>query len=117
MIQKFVDRFLARRDELKAKIAENPPSRYIDLVKLVIATISDDSEEAYFNDTPDPDRIHEVDDGHYQGTLVYVIAQAGYQPSKYWYVLVSYGSCSGCDALQSIRGYSDEPVSDEQVVE
>jgi len=27
----------------------------------------------------------------------------------------TYGSCSGCDTLQAIQGYSDESPSDEQV--
>jgi len=34
--------------------------------------------------------------------LVYVIAESGYQPNTYWYVKVSYGSCSGCDTLEAI---------------
>ena len=41
-------------------------------------------------------------DGSYSGTLVYVIGEGGYEPSDYWYVKISYGSCSGCDTLQRI---------------
>jgi hypothetical protein len=67
---------------------------------------------------PDPTRIHQIDDGDYQGTLLFVIAASGYQPSDYWYVKVGYGSCSGCDTLQAIDGYggySDEAPSKDQV--
>jgi hypothetical protein len=37
---------------------------------------------------------------------VYVIAATGYQPSDYWYVKISYGSCAVCDTLERIRDYS-----------
>lgn len=50
----------------------------------------------------DHENIREIDDGHYQGTLVYIINETGYQPSSYFATSVSYGSCSGCDTLQSI---------------
>ena len=66
------------------------------------------------NTTPDPERIHRIDDGNYQGTLVYVIGEKGYQPDKYWYVKVDYGSCSGCDTLEGIRDYTDDAPTDEQ---
>ena len=40
---------------------------------------------------PGLERIHRIDDGDYQGTLVFVIGGKGYQLSTYWYVKVSYG--------------------------
>ena len=64
---------------------------------------------------PDPNRIHEIDDGDYQGTLVYVIAAKDYQPDDYWYVKIGYGSCSACDTLEAIRNFSDEKPTPEQV--
>lgn len=90
------------------------PDCYIDVVKCVVAALHMRGEE-YSDSYPDADRIHEIDDGDYQGTLLYVIAAAGYQPNEYWYVKVCYGSCSGCDTLQEIRGYKDGPPSKEQV--
>ena len=54
-----------------------------------------------------PERIHKIDDGDYQGTLLFVIAAKGYQPSKYWAVSVGYGSCSGCDTLEGIKSDGD----------
>lgn len=113
MIQKFVDRFTAAETSLLAKFKESHVANYKTLVEIVVRCISDDTDDK----TPDYDRIHEINDGHYQGTLLYLIADKGYQPSDYWYVRVSYGSCSGCDTLQAINGYSDEPPTDEQARE
>lgn len=110
MIQEFVDKFLAGRDALAAKFAASPPSEYKDVVRAVIETISQGDYGQ-----PDAARIHEINDGSYQGVLVYVIGASGYQPSDYWYVRVYYGSCSGCDTLEAIRGYSSEPPTAAQV--
>lgn len=55
----------------------------------------------------DHENIREIDDGHYQGTLVYIINEIGYQPSSYYATSVNYGSCSGCDTLQAITMSSD----------
>ena len=46
---------------------------------------------------------------------MFIIGAKGYQPSDYWYVKVGYGSCSGCDTLEAIRGYSDEKPTPDQV--
>lgn len=51
----------------------------------------------------DHERVTRIDHGHYQGTLVFVVGGEGYQPYRHWYVKVGYGSCSGCDALESAR--------------
>jgi hypothetical protein len=113
MIDEFVKEFDKNREILAAKFAEKHPDSYREIVKNVIEVIKDADDRSYGN--PDPERIHEIDDGHYQGTLVYVIAENGYQPHDYWYVKVGYGSCSGCDTLQAINGYSGDPPTPEQV--
>ena len=112
MIQEFVNRYMAKKD-LLADCFSNHPRDYKEIVSNVISMVTDDEDYGDFN--PDPDRIHEIDDGEYQGTLVYVIGAKGYQPSDYWYVKVGYGSCSGCDTLEAIRDYSDEPPTPEQI--
>ena len=104
MIQKFVDKFMAAKPEMISQFKANPPEDYKAIVKAVVKVIG--KGEDY--DTPSTERIHAIDDGHYQGTLVFVIGAEGYQPSGYWYVQVGYGSCSGCDSLSNIRGYNDE---------
>ncbi len=112
MIQEFVNRYMDKKDLLAATFVKHPAD-YKEIVKNVISVITADEDYGDFN--PDPERIHEIDDGHYQGTLVYVIGATGYQPSDYWYVKVSYGSCSGCDTLESIRDYQDGKPDADQV--
>ncbi len=115
MIREFTDKFVAAEAAVKERIRETPPGDYESIVRIVIETISNGEAEYGDREWPDPERIHSIDDGDYQGTLVFVIAATGYQPYTYWCTLVSYGSCSGCDTLQAIRCYSDEPLDDEQV--
>jgi hypothetical protein len=59
--------------------------------------------------------LHCIDDGDYQGTLLFLIPEDTYQPDNYYYVKVEYGSCSGCDTLESIRDYDSDTPNDEQV--
>jgi hypothetical protein len=113
MIKEFVDRFMEKKPELEAVFAAKHPDNYDEVVKAVVSALR--NEEDY--DTMDPERIHRIDDGDYQGTLVFVIGASGYQPSDYWYVKVGYGSCSGCDTLQAIRNYSSDAPTPEQVAE
>ena len=63
---------------------------------------------------PDPDRITVIDHGDYQGTLLFVVGECGYQPSTYWATSYGYGSCSGCDTLLSIANYRNE-MTDEKI--
>jgi len=111
MDMKFVNQFMARKADIENIFREKHPDTYGEIVQAVISVLSDEDDFC----TPDPERIHTIDDGHYQGTLVFVIAEKGYQPSEYWYVRVGYGSCSGCDTLEHIRGFRDETPTDEQV--
>jgi hypothetical protein len=116
MIQKFVNRFMAAESVLREGFAAKHPE-YIDIVKAVVSVIGEKSAyvDAAAYEEPDATRIHQIDDGSYQGTLIFVIASVGYQPWKYWYVKVGYGSCSGCDTLEGIRDYEDGPPTKEQV--
>lgn len=111
MIEKFTKRYFEKLPELRAKFEAKHPGDYKALVRNVIEILSSDGDDRDM----DPNRIHEIDDGDYQGTLVFVIAAKGYQPSNYWYCRISYGSCSACDSLQSISGYGYEPPTVEQV--
>jgi len=51
----------------------------------------------------DPQRVRKVNFGDYQGTLLLVVGGTGYQPRNHWVTVVAYGSCGGCDTLQSIQ--------------
>lgn len=99
---------VAAWDENKAKVQAvfeaAHPEDYKTVIRAVVQMLHDASDEYT---KPDPERIHEINDGNYQGTLVYVIGATGYQPDEYWYVKVGYGSCSGCDTLEAIRCYED----------
>lgn len=63
-------------------------------------------------------KITVVDDGDYQGTQIFLIPEETYQPSEDEYLITSvgYGSCSGCDTLQSIHSYNDEKKPSESQV-
>lgn len=111
MIADFVERWESGKDQLRAKFQTEHPSSYKDIVQSVLTIIRRDDEYSY----PDPERLTEINHGHYQGTLVYIVPEGGYQPSDYWYVKVGYGSCSGCDTLEAIRHYEDGAPSASQV--
>jgi hypothetical protein len=111
MITEFVERFETGKEQLRASFAKEHPGSYKDVVINVLTILKGDEEYG----RPDPEKVTEIDNGDYQGTLVYVIPEGGYQPSTYWYVKVGYGSCSGCDTLEAIRGYEDGAPSAKQV--
>lgn len=81
---------------------------YIDLVKMSVDCILNDCEDSY--DEWNIDNITVIDNGDYQGTLLFVIPGRNYQPSECDYLITfaGYGSCSGCDALLSIKCYESE---------
>lgn len=119
---------LHKWDENKDILIENIKSideigklEYLDLVKLTFSSIynngRDINERAYR--LLDCESITEIDNGDYQGTLLYLIPFETYQPCEYEYLMtnVSYGSCSGCDTLQGIVSYSDKRANDDQVKE
>lgn len=83
MIQKFIDRFNANYKVLENKYRQSHPESYKEIVKDVVSIIGDIEEYR----TPSAERIVEIDHGDYQGNLLYVIGESGYQPSDYWYVM------------------------------
>ena len=119
MIQEFVQIWDKYKGEIEDQFREDHPGSYGDIVEAVITMLHKHSENEYCK--PDPKKIHLIDDGYYQGTLLFVIPEDGYQPHEYWYVRVWYGSCSGCDTLERIRseGWYDEneAVKEKQVKE
>ena len=84
---------------------------YKDLVKLTVMFILNDENEWNAN------KIKEIDDGDYQGTLLYLIPEDTYQPnsSEYLMTFVEYGSCSGCDTLQAIQCFLDTKSRDKSI--
>ena len=112
MNQTFVKAFFDNASKIRESFRQIPPSAYSDIVKAVVDVLP---PELPWQEGPDPERIHQINDGDYQGVLVFVIACRGYQPSKYWSVMIDYGSCSGCDTLERIRGYGDSQTTEQQL--
>lgn len=100
MIQKFVDRFMERKDLLAEQFKKEFPSSYTDVVKGVVEILADEDDPWA---SPDPSRIVKAGWGDYQGEDLYVIGASGCSPSTYWVVKVAYGSCSECDTLERIE--------------
>jgi len=111
MIKKFVDQFIQNKEKIESVFRGKHPDDYAEIVKIVVSFLESDSDYG----CPDPERIHRIDDGDYQGILVFVIASKGYQPGDYWYVKVAYGSCSGCDTLQAIHDFGSDSPTEQQV--
>ncbi len=115
MIPEFVVAWEARKSEIEESFRTKHPGGYEDIVKQVVSILGDTCKY----DSPDPNRVVIVDHGDYQGTLLFVIGAKGYQPNDYWYVKVSYGSCSVCDTYEAIRysnGAWESDVPNEQQV-
>ena len=110
MIQKIVDRYMENKDIAEKIFAEEHPN-YEDVVKATIMAINSNKDYGF----PDFNCIHQINDGDHQGTLLFIIAAIGYQSSTYWSVKVHYGSCSGCDVLEAIRDYDDNPPTVQQI--
>lgn len=105
MIERFVKAWDQNKDKLKEHIATHPQEEYNDyhyLVKLLFDIVI----------TPtiyDTSKIHEIDDGCYSGTAIFIIPPVLYEPDikDYVYTSVDYGSCSCCDTLMRIQDLED----------
>lgn len=112
MLSEFVEIFMKNKKDLRRSFIEKHPESYKEVVYAVVKLLNEKFDRY---EKPSIELIHEIDDGDYQGTLVYLIGAEGYQPDKYWVTKVSYGSCSGCDTLEAIRDYSDDQPTDSQI--
>lgn len=98
MIQKAVEKWEEKKQEIRNDFENKFPKNYEELVTTTLTYIYD-KEHLRF----DVKNMTELDHGDYQGTLLYILPKDTYQPSAYWAVKVDYGSCSGCDSLQYIQ--------------
>lgn len=88
------------------------------LVKLVIRHILNGKNRIkYFISREWSEEVDVVDNGDYQGTLLFAIHLDTYQPASYEYLFstVEYGSCSGCDALLWAQDCSYGKLEDWQI--
>lgn len=108
MLKILSEKWAKNEDKLRvaiSKIENVNDLTYLDLVKLAFSTIYNDDSVEYTHKQLNCERITEIDDGDYQGTLIFMIPFKTYQPDEGEYLMtyVGYGSCSGCDTLQSIQ--------------
>ena len=109
MIKFCVEQWGKNKERLRQHLSERTDLNhcsYLDLVKLVVEHIFNCNDYGYGH-TYDKDKITEIDNGDYQGTLLFLIPKDTYQPSENEYLMtcVGYGSCSYCDTLQGIQDY------------
>ena len=110
MIKEFVESWERTKNELRKYIETHEQSAYStyeELVRLLIKFVLDDVDDY------DDIHFHTINDGDYQGTLIFIIPLNTYQPEvgDYIYTSVEYGSCSVCDTLKRIQlgnYFSDE---------
>jgi hypothetical protein len=119
MLKKLLEKWNENKDLLKRELAIRTDLNscdYKDLVKLTFEIIFNTGCERY-GENLCTEKITEIDNGSYQGTLLFLIPFDTYQPNEYEYLMtyVGYGSCSGCDALQAIQGYIDGKLTERQV--
>lgn len=110
MIKYCMRKWDENKDKLEAALRSGTTwneCHYLDLVKLVVNQILNNGGDDYDDYKWSADNITEIDDGSYQGTLIYMIPLSTYQPSESEYLMayVGYGSCSGCDTLLAIQKY------------
>ena len=119
MIKYCLDKWNENHKRLEEVLASDTTLNSCDyqyLVELVVEHILNGCEGVCCGKW-DKEHITRVDDGDYQGTLLFLIPKKTYQPSEYEYLMTyaGYGSCSGCDALKAIQEWGEKPPEDWQI--
>jgi len=101
------------RDKLQKDIESDTKLNSCDykyLVEKVISIVFND-EDADYDHKWDAENIMEIDNGDYQGTMLFIIPKDTYKPNEADYLItfVNYGSCSCCDTLLSIQDWEENP--------
>ena len=110
MLKYCVDQWEKNKENLRKALEQfdfrNEQMDYEVLMSLVITHILEDKW--------DSENFIMVDDGDYQGNLLFIIHEKIYQPSEEHYLItyVKYGSCSCYDTMQGILYESDTKVED-----
>lgn len=119
MIKFCKDQWDANRERLEEALRNDTQLNKCDytyLLSLVVTHILNPGLLG-FGDRWSAKNINVIDNGDYQGTLMFLIPKDCYQPSESDYLLtfVSYGSCSGCDTLMGIQGWDDAKPTEKQL--
>ena len=117
MIKICKERWALKEKDLREKFSSMTAKEITDLEYSTLVAITMDIVLNCDELKLDIENIHEIDDGNYQGTLLYLIPFKTYQPLEDEYLMtnVSYGSCSGCDTLLGITGYCVKNVTEEMI--
>ena len=118
MIKQFIEQWEENKrllEEYFRTTTQSEYSEYDKILKKILELVV--KEPVGWYDRWDTEKITAIDDGDYQGTLLFVVPVEKYQPSSSEYMItaVDYGSCSGCDTLERIRNYEDGLPDEEQV--
>ena len=108
MIKEFVRYWEVGKENLRDYFKKTKQEKYSEYKDLVVALfeyvinpgIQCDSGSPYCYGMYDTKKLTVIDDGDYQGTLLFVLPRRSYQPfvDDYVYTSVCYGSCSGVGA-------------------
>ncbi len=106
------------KSRLREYFSTTKQSEYDDykiILRKIVELVLNNNNSGYLE--YDAENISVIDNGDYQGTLVFLIPRDTYQPSEddYLVTYVSYGSCSGCDILQSIHSYDCGLPDEDQI--
>ena len=116
MIKEFIQQWDERKHLLEEWLKENEPREYEDIYKKLFELVI--TKPNGYADDWDWKRFRVIDDGDYQGNLIFILCNDSYQPDlrDYNFTNVDYGSCSGCDTFQHIRDLSwEDKNTDEQI--
>jgi len=113
MIKEFITLWDKRKDELERVFRETDIKEfynYEDIVRTIFEVcFNEEAIDQYIHydcefESFDITKMTKIDDGHYQGTIIFIIPRDTYQPETSDYVMTSvdYGSCSACDTLERI---------------
>ena len=109
------DRWDTNKEELRKVLIEKYGKEncydYDEIVKVAFKVIFNHVDGLELN----IDKLVSIDNGDYQGTILYVIPFDVYQPSEceYFMTYIGYGSCSVCDTLQGIMDESGKDRIDD----
>ena len=117
MIKEFVEKWEKYKGDLEDYFRNTKQGEYdeyqIIVKKIIELIINRDIEYGEYN----YEKLLVIDDGHYQGTQIFIAHKKIYQPSVEDYIYTSnyYGSCSGCDTLQAISCYNYDLPNEQQI--
>jgi hypothetical protein len=108
MIKEIITQWDANKGKLEERFRSAHPESYTAIVKAIFELVISDYNIS---------NMTVINNGHYQGTQIFLIPEETYQPSVDDYLVTHtyYGSCSGCDTLEGIRSYDDEKPTETQV--